>query len=220
MATGAKRNAEQRERDLVFISEGYLEGKTQAQIAAELSDQRPYSLSRSTISLDLKLIHERWIETQLANFDLVKARELSRIDKLEREYWEAWERSTQKRVDLKTEVRDGRQFKISEDDEEGKPHYKNVKRIREEYDQIGNADYLKGIERCIQLRIDILGLKTPTRINVDYTHEAAKYGIDEDMIDNLADNLVEGMIRNVTTRQQHAAEGAGGRESPRLAEGS
>ena len=80
-----KRTSFEREKDLLEISRLYLTGVTQTDIAARLG------VSQQQISYDLKALQKRWLAASLAHVDDAKARELAKIDQLEREYWKAWE---------------------------------------------------------------------------------------------------------------------------------
>ncbi len=82
-----KMTIEQRETHLLKVSMLYLAGKWQHEIAAACS------VSRQQITYDIKQLNTRWKESQLANIDEKKAKELAKVDELERKYHGAWERS-------------------------------------------------------------------------------------------------------------------------------
>lgn len=123
------------------IAELYLSGATQMQIADELG------VSQATISRDIKAIHEAWRESALVDFDDAKARELARIDKLEREAWDAWEDSKQARKRVTATSKGGKGFDTD-----------NARVVTE--NQSGDPRFLNQIERCIKLRVAIFGLET------------------------------------------------------------
>jgi hypothetical protein len=89
-----KRTPKQIARDRKLIADLYLNKHLlQAEIAAQLN-ARPevdYTLSQRMISYDLQKLEERWIESGLMDLNAAKGRELARIDRLECEYWDAWE---------------------------------------------------------------------------------------------------------------------------------
>lgn len=87
MGTGKRRKAAQIARDRLRMSDLYLQGQLQADIASELG------LSEATVSRDLKVLHKEWLAGSQVGFSKARARELAKIDRLEREYWEAWKRS-------------------------------------------------------------------------------------------------------------------------------
>jgi hypothetical protein len=80
-----KRSKLERERDLQRISHEYLHGKTQQEMAQQ------FGVSQAQISYDLKILQKRWFKSSLENIAAVKARELAKIDALERAAWDAWE---------------------------------------------------------------------------------------------------------------------------------
>jgi len=90
-----KRIKAERERDLVFIEEQYVRGKSIRTIAGELSAQRPYSVTHTTIKRDINTILSRWRETIAGEIALLKAGEIAKINAREIEAWEAWEKSKQ-----------------------------------------------------------------------------------------------------------------------------
>lgn len=83
-----KRSKQEREHDLVIVAQMYFQGKYQKEIGAKLG------LSQQQISYDLAKLHKRWTAASLLEVQKFKARELARIDHLERVYWESWEDST------------------------------------------------------------------------------------------------------------------------------
>jgi len=151
MARDVKKRSGRRKKteilnDRVTIAEMYLAGHTQMEIAMHLH------LSQSTISRDITIIHKEWQESTLLDFNDAKARELARIDKLEREAWIAWEES-------KSAKR-----RITGHMSEGEINKNNARVVTE--NQNGDPRFLNQIERCIKLRIAIFGLETK---KIDHT---------------------------------------------------
>jgi hypothetical protein len=141
-----KRTTHQREADLALINRWYIAGWTQQQIADELDGMRPYKVSQKTISNDIKALQTRWQEQAARELDEAKAEELARIDQLEREYWTQYELSKQDQEIVTKKARDtggkGKGYEV----------------ITRTETRTGNPAYLQGIERCIKLRMDLLGL--------------------------------------------------------------
>jgi len=183
-----KRSAAQREYDLTELAGLYLQGKTQQQIAEHFSTNRPYSLSTYAIGHDIQILHQRWIETQLLNMDEAKARELSRIDKLEMAYWDGWDRS------LKTQ-----ETFEAEKVEDTQPGAKGTtqKFIKErshkkEVTMVGEPRFLDGVARCIEQRCRILGIHEPQKIEVDWRQQAIQSGLDPAKIyDDLVTKFID-----------------------------
>lgn len=124
------------------VAEMYLKGQGQLEIAEKLN------VDQSTISRDLKAIHEEWRLSAIRDFDLAKQIELERINRLEQEYWEAWEKSkSEKQISNK---------KSSKRSTSSQPDYVEIQ-VRTEQRE-GEARYLQGIQWCISERCRILGL--------------------------------------------------------------
>ena len=132
----------ERERDLRELAALYLRGLTQFEIAQRLN------VSRQQIGYDLKVLQRRWQESALADFSAKKAAELARVDELERTYWEAWERSCQAREVTTQERTQG---------VEGQADAARLKAGVRKEPRDGNAEFLRGVERCIELRCEITG---------------------------------------------------------------
>jgi len=122
------------------VAERYCRGETIYTIAEAVG------VHPSTVSRDLGTIHQEWVQSAVRDFDRARAIELSKIDYLERRYWEAWERSRQDAETRTTEQ--------SGDD---------VKRRRQRTGQSGNPAFLAGVQWCINKRCELLGLDPPKR---------------------------------------------------------
>lgn len=91
--TGGKRSIVERERDLERIAELYLKGYTQQEIADQLAEERDYTLTRVTIHHDIKAIHKRWIENSINLMEQRIIIECQKLDRIEHEMWELFDRS-------------------------------------------------------------------------------------------------------------------------------
>jgi len=149
MSTGKRRSNGQLARDRRRIADLYLQGWTQVDIADETR------LSQATISRDLKALQSDWLESALIDFNAAKARELAKIDRLEREYWTAWERSCE---DAETIRQEGK-GKKGEDGKLVPPD----KIVRTAKGQAGDPRFLAGVQWCIERRCKILGIDAPQR---------------------------------------------------------
>jgi len=133
------------ERDRRNISRLYLQGKIQAQIAFELK------ISQPTVSRELKLLQAEWKEERVYDINEAKQKELSKLDVLELEYWEAWERSQGNAI-----------TQIQSESPMG-----TTKTAKQEK-QFGDARFLDGVMSCIKQRCAILGVEAPKRVGVTY----------------------------------------------------
>jgi len=133
------------------VSSLYLRGYTLVQIGSIVG------LSHSTVVSDLKELRQYWLESQRWNFNEAMARELTRIDELEREAWAAFRRSC---LDVQKVV-----YEKGIGDK-GQPTKKRRKEIVGQY---GDPRFLNVIKDCIDKRCKLLGLDAP--IKVETQHE-------------------------------------------------
>ena len=139
----------EREHDLRETGALYLRGLTQAEIAQQLN------VSRQQIGYDLKALQRRWQDSSLADFNAKKAAELAKMDELERTYWEAWERSCQAR-EITTQER-------TQGGKSPAPDSRLKAGVRKE-PRDGNPEFLRGVERCIEMRCKIIGAFAAVKI--------------------------------------------------------
>jgi hypothetical protein len=130
----------QREADLLRIAELYLKRKSQAFIGAELG------LTQQTVSNDIREIERRWLASALRDFDVAKSEELARIDEVERQAQDAWERSCGNKT-VKTVEQIGSREK------------KSLKQEKRD----GNPAFLQLVLQCIERRCKLLGLDAPAK---------------------------------------------------------
>ena len=143
-----KRTRIQRERDLVIVSDLYLRGETQQAIAGIVSESYPeFSLTQQQIGYDIKKLLGRWQKQQFLNIDDIKARELARINKMEREAWDAWDRSKEDAETTISKVRGAT----------GDKEPKQVERTEQAKGQVGNPAFMKVIQWCVEQRCKIFG---------------------------------------------------------------
>jgi len=144
-----KRTAFQIERDRRDIADLYLQGWTQARIAEDLdkSDDRDYEFTRSMVGYDLRALQKAWQKSALVNIDQAKAKELAKVDRLEREYWSAWERSCEDAETLRQEGSGEKPSKI----------------VKTSKGQAGDPRFLQGVQWCIERRCKIIGIDAPEK---------------------------------------------------------
>lgn len=116
----------------------YLQGKWQTEIATIVGT------TQQQVSYDLKILQKRWYQESVADIAERKAIELQRVDKIEREAWEAWERSKQPREVTITEASEG-------------THPGRKATMRKE-GQAGDPRFLVEIGKCVDRRVAILGI--------------------------------------------------------------
>ena len=142
-----------------LVAQRYLQGEQQFEIAASLG------LDRSVISRDLKAMRELWLKQIVEHYDAAKARELAKIAMVEQEAWRSWHRSQEPREITVTEQSEGGE--VAGPDGTLVPRSPTRKASIRREGQTGHPAYLTVIQKCIDQRVDILGLKAPTHIRLD-----------------------------------------------------
>ena len=138
-------------RDQTRIADLYLAGRSQQQIGEELG------LSQQTVSRELASIRWRWGAEVARDVAAAQAVELDRLDRLEPEAWDAWERS--KGCHVTTEA--GTENEAAATGAEGQSAAPQVARawtVTRKTDRDGDPRYLAAVARCIRLRCKILVL--------------------------------------------------------------
>lgn len=103
------------------------------------------------LSEDVQELEERWKASALVDITEAKARELAKLDELEREAWAAWHRSYGKRQSTSTERRTG-----------GKTPGDKARVDTE--DLAGDPRFLAIVLDCQQRRAKMLGLDAPQKV--------------------------------------------------------
>lgn len=179
---GYRRTPEQRENDLVFCTDLFLRGYSYRQIS-DLLNQRNAKMGLDyaivppmRVYKDLKQLLINWKREHEENIDLYITKELSKLDKIETELWDAWERSKKRIV--------------------SKIRQSGLKTERSET-FAGNPRYLDLVLSVQQRRAKLLGLDAPVKVdmpnvNVSVDSSGPKYDISvipNDMLFVIADKL-------------------------------
>ncbi len=139
MSGADQRKPFEREKQLEEIARRYLTGETQSAIGQAMR------LTQPTVCNDVKEIRSRWLESSVRDFDAAKSIELAKIDLVEAEFWQQWEKSKELKRTRKQE--DG----LTERGE-------IIKTTVVEEQRCGNGIYLTGVMTCIERRCKLLGL--------------------------------------------------------------
>lgn len=179
---GYRRTPEQRENDLVFCTDLFLKGYSYRQIS-DLLNKRNAKMGLDyaivppmRVYKDLKQLLINWKREHEENIDLYITKELSKLDKIEAELWDAWERSKKRIV--------------------SKIRQSGLKTERSET-FAGNPRYLDLVLSVQQRRAKLLGLDAPVKVdmpnvNVSVDSSVPKYDISvipNDMLFVIADKL-------------------------------
>lgn len=165
------RSREQREADYVTVARLYCEGKTLREIAKVIGVVASQALG------DLRVVRARWRADANLKMEEATARELAKIDNLEREYWDAWSRSRENAETNSQEIVD---VPIIQKGVAIPAQRRLVRKQTENRD--GNPRFLEGIQWCIDRRIKLLGLDAPVKVDItDRIRERAiAAGLDPD----------------------------------------
>ena len=144
-------------RDRARIADLYLRGRKQWEIGQELG------LSQQMVSYELGIIRKQWMESAVRDFDEAKGRELDRIDHLEREAWDAWERSKRHRLVSVSGIEE-KSTGSGVDDRPAAPTETRTREETRKTDQVGDPRFLEKVAWCIDQRCKILGLHAALRL--------------------------------------------------------
>lgn len=153
----AKRKPHAKQRAVVIddrrneVAALYAKGYYQAEIA------RMLGISKFTVNRDLLSIQKEWSETRQDDLQQAKQQELAKLTQVEREAWQAWERSQQdavtvKRTEAALEVGDS------------KSDIDTIKTDTTITGQVGDARFLEQVLRVSERRCKILGLDAPAKV--------------------------------------------------------
>ena len=118
----------------VKVAQDYLAGDYQTTIA------KRYGVSQGTISNDLKAIRLQWQSDYADSFNTMVAEQVAKVDKIEREAWQAWERSKQPARSATSNESDGR---------------KTTSKTATDRD--GDPRFLQQVQWCVEQRLKIVG---------------------------------------------------------------
>ena len=126
----SEETAKRRER----VAELRLEGWTQTAIAREMGT------CQSVISSDLEIIRNEWKARYAESFDTFRMKECIRLDKVQKEAWEAWGKSKDKSKTVRSVKRaDGETVILAVTENCGDPRFLNtvISAIKEQCNVVG-----------------------------------------------------------------------------------
>ena len=124
----------------------YLRAEPQWKIAQH------FGVHSGQICRDLQFIQKQWRESALFNLNEAKARELAKLDEIEREAWDAWRKSQ----------KDAETMEVTGTAQGGKSKPEKVKKITK--GQAGDSRFLEIVLKCQNRRAEILGLDAPKKL--------------------------------------------------------
>lgn len=120
------------------VARHYLQGEPQHAIADALG------ICLGQVGRDLSALQAQWIQSASSSFAERRAQELAKIDHMEREAWQAWERSKRERGVTSSAKTTGDTTRVTA-------------AVRKE-DRVGDTEFLKVVQWCISMRCELLGV--------------------------------------------------------------
>jgi hypothetical protein len=158
---GAKRKKFEVERDQNFVTEYYLKGFSARIIAMKISEKvgndengEPYKISHVTVLKDINFLLSQWYSERIHDITNQKLIELTKIDKLEQTYWDAWEKSVENHRKITNKAKGAVGSK--------NPNYQEI--TETEIREFGEVRFLQGVDKCIERRCKLLGLDAPVKM--------------------------------------------------------
>ena len=146
----------------------YLQGRTQWEIA------RTVQRSQGTICTDLKAIEAEWLRSAVMDVNARKARELAKVDRVEREAYRGWRRSLKNAEKTRKKAIDA-----------GDGQRKEAETISE--GQAGDPRFLQIVMSCIERRCKLLGADAPQKKELSGHVDFSRYSeADLDLLESLA----------------------------------
>jgi hypothetical protein len=204
-----RRTDEELERDRVLLARMYVRGKSQHEMKLTLNALYPdRPLSSMDIHNDLEAIHKMWLNSTLVDFNALKVKELARIDEVERESFDAWDRSKEKHIKYEYEI-DNDQVPFSADKV---ADIKRTKRHKIVEETVGDIRYLDMVYKMIDMRAKILGLYEASKVQIDWRQEAVAAGMREETLDAVK----EATIRTLVAAIENAGKDSGLVKEPEI----
>jgi sigma54-dependent transcription regulator len=148
-------NKGEREADLNLITELYTKGRSYREIAFEVNQRHGRKITYQTVSNEIKKLLKEWEKSRNDIIDHQKTVELAKIDRLEKTYWDGYEKSCQ--PVKKTSTKKKGSVKQVND----------VEMVSNEETRVGDPRFLDGIKWCIEQRCKIFGINAPQKFDVE-----------------------------------------------------
>lgn len=159
-----KRTEEERARDRALMADMFARGYKTSEIVKLLNEQYPIEkqVSLRTIEADVTRLMMEWRAESVQNIAMEHAKQLLRLQAIERELWQAWDKSKGIKEIIITEAIAG-----GKDDKDGNLAGKK-RRVQTRREQnIGDPRYLEATMKVIEIRNKLLGLNQPERMEIE-----------------------------------------------------
>lgn len=161
MPSPHKRTRGQRSKDLVDIARLYARKKTHEEIKVWLNLNRPYKVTRQQITYDLADIREQWATEHKGYLKAALVEELKKIDRIEAEAWESWDKS---KGEI-TKVHQEKEEMPADTTGRGGKRERTKATVTKEVSH-GDTHYMGIIQWCVERRAEILGLKAAAKVEL------------------------------------------------------
>lgn len=151
-----KRVAAQVDQDRAAFVKLFVRGWSQREMVEWIKKNRPYELSRSQIAADLAHVLEEWKDERLTARDGLIKKQLMKLQQIESELWEAWEKSKGEAVTTESK---------SQLEKGGKQQPIEAK-VRKE-SRVGDVMIMRAILDAQKMIHELLGLNAPRRLAVE-----------------------------------------------------
>lgn len=196
---GGKRTLEQKEADMILVTDLFIRGYSYRQIASRLNDDLEergldYRVSHTTIAKDLNKLLVEWKKERFNDIDAYISAELKKLERIESELWEAWELS--KGAKRKTKIKGG---EITDSGARGGQLNERTLETT-----TGNPKYLDLILNVQQRRAKLLGYDAPIKMDIHKTSDPRHVEEQEYHFEDIPEEemavMVERMLRATSKR--------------------
>jgi hypothetical protein len=140
------------------VIELYLKGLSGVNIKTHIKENSGITVSQKVVSKIINKEIAGWIKNKNDLIENLKAQELAKVNRLEFEYWEAWQRSCKQTTSTTTEKEKLDPKKQGIESATKKPKF-DVSKISEyRKSNAGDPRFLDGIQWCVEMRCKLLGL--------------------------------------------------------------
>lgn len=205
-----KRDEEQRAFDMAFCSNLFLRGYSYRDIADALNKDLArrgagYTLSFQMVYYDMRQLLIEWKRERLDNIDDYVTQALAKLDRMESELWDAWERSKHSEKKKTRSSRRGDNVDMDNDNTKRYGDYGYTENTTEHLS--GDARFFDLILKVEQRRAKLLGYDAPIKVDIPgYTKSAEKdddkyniKSIPEHLLFNVVDALQETQYQETIT---------------------
>lgn len=205
-----KRTVEQHEADKRFCADLFVKGYAYRVIADRLNEYNhenglEYSVTYKTVFMDIQQVLAEWKKERFKDIDNYMQLELKKLDKMEIELWDAWEKS--KSAKRKTKIIGG---SISDNSISG-----GTLDSRQIEDNNGDPRYLDLLLKVQERRAKLLGYNAPVKVDVysappkEESPAGAKYDVNAlpvDILVQMAYKLQDAEFQKRNKEDSHGEE--------------